>query len=174
MFSFFACSGDTTETTGVFTESTTQTGFAPENSEPLTDNVTETIPENTVYESLSKRLIREIDGEYKEKQELPENCTTIGMVQLADEYYNKLMEYEGIIQFSDTYYSSADLHTFVSNLKNNWEQYRDEDYESYMKILQTICGSGTAVGPLFAGYRYNMEMEWALKLVGICQHLRIE
>lgn len=185
MFSLFACGGDKTETTGVSTETTTQRESVTEYSESLTEIVTETISENTVYESLSERLIREIDGEYKEKQELPENCTTIGMVkladeycekweQVADEYYNKLMEYEGIIQFSDAHYTSEDLHTFVFDLKSNWEQYRDEDYESYMKILQTISGGGTAVGPLFADYRYNMEMEWALKLIEICQHLRIE
>lgn len=185
MFSLFACGGDTTETTGICAESTTQTESVTEYSESLTEKVTDTVSENTVYELLSERLIREIDGEYKEKQELPENCTTLGMLQLtdeycekwelvADEYYNKLMEYEGVIQFSDTHYSSEDLHTFVFDLRSNWEQYRDEDYESYMKILQTICGGGTAVGPLFADYRYNMEMEWALKLVGICQRLRIE
>ena len=41
--------------------------------------------------------------------------------QVADEYYDKITKYEGIAQLDENYYSSDDLHTFVSNMKINWE-----------------------------------------------------
>ena len=62
-----------------------------------------------VVETTAQRLAREIDSAYQEEENLPENSTTVGMVELnnkytekwakvADEYYNKLMAYNGIVQ----------------------------------------------------------------------------
>ncbi|MBE6734755.1 MAG: hypothetical protein E7563_05395 [Ruminococcaceae bacterium] len=185
MFSLFACGGDTTETTGICAESTTQTESVTEYSESLTEKVTDTVSENTVYELLSERLIREIDGEYKEKQELPENCTTVGMLQLtdeycekwelvADEYYNKLMEYDEERFLGKEEYSSEKVRTLVSGYKTNWEKYKDEDFRLYSEIVRTVNGGGSAVPVISSDYRYEETMEWALKLVEICERLHIE
>ena len=144
--------------------------------------VVSAVEESNVKEPLSEKLIREIDGAYLEEQKKLENDTTIGMVQLtnkytdewkqvADEYYDKIMEYDGVIQPSEAYYSSDDLYTFVSNMKINWEQYNQEQCDSYMKTLQTIYGAGTIVGPLFAEYEYEMQKDWALQLVEIYERL---
>ena len=184
MFSLFACGGDTTDTTGGSGESTAQTESVTEYSESLTEKVTETVPENTVYELLSERLIREIDGEYKEKQELPENCTTLGMVQLAneycekwelvaDEYYNKLMEYDEERFLGKEEYSSEKVRTLVSEYKTNWEKHKDVDFRLYSELVRTVNGGGSAVSVISSNYRYEETMEWALKLVEICERLGI-
>ena len=138
-----------------------------------------------IAESLYERLIREIDDAYLEEQDAPENCTTVGMVELsdkyaekwknvADEYYDKIMEYDGIVQPSDHYYSSDDLHTYVSNLKTNWEKYNQVQCENYLETLRAIYGSGTVVGPIFADYKYELQKDWALQLVVIWQQLSFE
>lgn len=137
--------------------------------------------EETMYD----RIVREIDGEYKEKQELPENYTTAGMVQLAVEYrekwedvaqtcYEKLMEYEPIELPDSNLCSAEEFHTYIDDYMKNWEQYRDADFEMYGKIILRTSGGGSAVAPRCAQYEYRRTMEWALGLVGICQQLRIE
>lgn len=149
-----------------------------ESKENDTDN-------DTDNESLTEKCIREIDGAYLADSTLPEFSTTAGKVELtckytekwrqvADECYNKIMEYDGTIQLNESSYSSDDLHTFVSNMKTNWEQYNQVQCENYGKTLQAIYGSGTIVGPIFAGFQYEMQKEWALQLVGICEQLNIE
>lgn len=141
--------------------------------------------EEAVTESLCEQLMREIDIAYHKAQELPENGTTVGMVDLADSYaeqwkqvanvyYDKILKYDGIAQLKENQYSSDDLHTFVVNMKTNWEAYYQVQCENYVKTLQTIYGSGTIVGPVFADYKYEMQKEWALQLVGIYQQLNAE
>lgn len=149
------------------------------------DDTTDSSSGIIVPESLAEKYLREIDEEYRRKFELPEYSTTIGMVELsdeyakkweqvADEYYNKIMEYDDVTQLNENYYSSDDLHTFVSNMKVNWESYSQEQCANYLKTLQTIYGAGTIVGPLFAEYEYKMQMDWALQILDICQRFLIE
>lgn len=159
-----------------------QSDSTPSQSDPNpSPNVTEP---NHVPESLSEKLIREIDDAYKEDQKKPESSTTVGMVELAkqyaekwkqaaDEYYNKIMAYDGVVQLNENYASSDDLHTYVSNMKSNWEQYYQVQCENYLNTLKATYGAGTIVGPIMADYEYNMQMEWTLQLAGICQQLRI-
>ena len=136
----------------------------------------------TLTESLREKLLREIEGAYYEEMELPESSTTYGMIELADkytqkwkqvadEYYDKIMEYDGIIKETEDYYSSDEFHIFVSNMKTNWEQYNQVQCENYSKTLRAIYARGTIVGPLFADYKYELQKEWALQLVGIYQQL---
>ena len=151
-----------------------------ENSTPIENSV----EKSEVEESLAEKFIREIDDNYRKESKLPEYSTTIGMVELAgmytekwkqvaDEYYNKIMEFDGIIQLNE-YYSPDDFHTFVSNMKTNWEQYNQIQCENYGKTLLAIYEGGTIAGPIFAGYKYEMQKEWALQIVGIYEQLYIE
>ena len=155
------------------------------NTSTSTSSSDQVVESNTIEESLTEKLIREIDGAYAEESKLPESSTTVGMVELADkytqkwqqvadEYYNKILEFDGIITPNENYYSSEDLHTFVSNMKTNWEKYNQVQCENYLKTLQTIYGAGTIVGPIMADYEYEMQKEWALQLVGIYQQLYID
>lgn len=150
-----------------------------------TSSMSDDAVEDQVEESLCEKLIREIDGTYIEEQKATGSISTVEMVELsdkytekwkqvADEYYEKIMEYDGILQLNENYYSSDDLHTFVSNMKTNWEEYNQEQCTNYMKTLETIYGAGTIVGPIYSDYVYEMQKEWALQLVGIYQQLYVE
>jgi len=135
-------------------------------------------------ESLTEQITRQMDEAFEADSELPEYSSTAGMCQLydkytkkwqqiADEYYNKIMAFDDLIQPSEHYYSAEDLHTFVANMKTNWEAYNQEQCVNYLKTMQAIYQSGTIVGPLMANYRCNQYKEWALQLVTICQCLHI-
>ncbi len=144
-----------------------------------TVEVTPTIeptPEND--ETLAETLIREIDSAYLQDQAKPEYGTTAGMIELsdiycakwkqvADEYYNKIMEYDDIE-------SAEQLHNSVSNLKANWEEYYNEQCNEYRDTLVALYGNGTVIGVIFADYKYEMHKEWALELVGIYMQMYVE
>ena len=144
-----------------------------------------TAEERDLGESLADKLMREIDDAYLKESELPEYTTTVGMIELADrytekwklaadEYYSKIMEYDGKIQPSENYHSSDDLHTFVSNMKANREEDYQKQCEEYLQTLQSTYGGGTIIGPIYASYQYEMQKEWALQIVGIYEQLNIE
>jgi len=90
-------------------------------------------------------------------------------VQVADEYYNKLMQYDGVITPAEHYATSEDLHRYIADMKTAWEQYNQAQCENYLKVLIACYQGGTIVGPLIAQYEYDLQMEWALELVYICQ-----
>ena len=124
-----------------------------------------------IEESLSEKLTRELDGAYSEEEKLPENSTNGGIVALADRYaekwqqvaqehYDKLMEQP-----------SYDLHTYVANMKENWEQYYAVQCENYHKTLEILYSGGTMAAPIFAIYKKDMQREWALQLVDIYQQM---
>ena len=155
---------------------------APTSSTSSLEN--ETV-ENQAKESLSEKLIREIDAAYIEAQKEPENGTTIGMIELADEYtakwkqvsdeyYDKIMKYTGAARLDGKQYSADELHTFVSDMKTNREAEDKVNSENCYKELQNTYGGGSAIGPIFANYKYEMQKEWALKLVEIYQQLSAE
>lgn len=85
----------------------------------------------------------------------------------ADEYYNKLMEFDGILQLNDHYYSSDDFHTFISEMKTNWEQYYQVESENYLKMLEAVNTGSSNTVTMMARYEYEMQKEWALKLINI-------
>ncbi len=160
---------------------------APEEASKPAESAQDKTTDNAIGtgKTLTDRYMREIDGAYKEESKLPEYTTTIGMVELADkyaakwkqvadEYYNKIMEYDGIVRPSEDYYSSDDLHTFVKNMKVNWDEYSEEQSENYRQTLFAIYSGGTISGPIFAHYKYELQMEWALQILDICQQLHIE
>lgn len=144
--------------------------------------VVEPVVEQQEKVSLEDKLVSEIEGAYHKESKLPESSTTIGMIQLAekytekwkqvaDKYYDEILKYDDIIQINEDYYSSDDLHTFVSNMKANWEEYNQVHCENYAKTLRTIYGNGTIVGPLLADYEYEMQKDWALQLIDIYDQL---
>lgn len=138
--------------------------------------------DNGSLKSLSEALLQMIDGAYKEESKFPENCSTVGMCELADkytkkwkeiadEYYDKIMAYDEDIQLSDAYYSTDDLHTFVSNMKTSWEKYNKEQCENYVKVLETIYPGSPEITITSANYAYELQKEWAIKLVEIYEQL---
>ncbi len=134
-----------------------------------------------IPETLTEKLLREIDNEYK-KESFEGDGSTGAMVEradkytkkwqeVADEYYNKLMEYDGIVQIDETcIYSSDDFHKFIKNMKTSWEKYHTVQCENYEKALYAIY-AGSIVGPIFADYKYDAQKDWALQLVAIYEQL---
>ena len=135
-----------------------------------------------IPETATEKLLREIDNEYK-KESFEGDGSTGAMVdradkytkkwqEVADEYYNKLMEYDGIVQMDETcIYSSDDFHKFIKNMKTSWEKYHAEQCENYEKALYAIYNGGSLIGPVFADYKYEEQKEWALQLVSIYEQL---
>ena len=136
-------------------------------------------------ESLSARLVFEIDSSYQEESKLPEYSTTSGMVELADkyaekwkqvadEYYNKIMNYDGLEDFKNVKSASDILHARVLEMKANWEEYYQDQCSDYVETLKVIYSGGTIISPLFAHYKCEMQKDWALELVGIYEQLYID
>lgn len=135
--------------------------------------------DNGSLKSLSEALLQMIDGAYYEESKLPENCTTIGMQELAkkytkkweeiaEEYYDKIMKCE---ETDETFYTTEEFHNSVANMKTSWEKYYKEQCESHAVVLRATYGPGTIVGPLAASYKYKLQKEWAIKLVEIYEQL---
>ena len=144
-----------------------------------------TAEETPLYESLSDRLTREIDGAYQAERQKPENSSTAAVAdvaaiytekwaQIAEKCYNAIMAYEELYPPSDIYYSSDDLHSFVTDMKMNWEQYSQRQEDNYLKVMQSYYQAGTIVVMIMADYTYDMQMNWALELAGICDTLGID
>ena len=131
--------------------------------------------------SLYEQLDIEIHNAYELEQSDPENQSTAGMVvlsekyaakwaQVAEEYYQKIMAHE-LDELNETYGTSEDLHTYVTNMKTAWEAYYAAQCENYEKTLVAIYAGGTIVHPIIADYQYDMQREWALRLVTIYEQL---
>lgn len=141
--------------------------------------------ENKATETLSEKYIREIETAYLEEKEsvyvslsTVDKCLLIEKYtnrwkQVADEKYNELMKYDGILQPSEVYYSSEDFCNSIYNMKLNWDEYCKTETANYIITIQSIYNSGTICGPLLAEYEYEMQKQWALKLVGIYEQLNI-
>ena len=130
---------------------------------------------NDVGGYLCRKLISEIEGEYlKEKENDPDGLTKAEYCDLteeyankwkqaADEYYNKLMEYDLGTQVSEAYPTTEEFHKALSNMKKNREEYHNEELSNYITALQYKYTAGTIVTTFFAKYEYEMQKEWALK-----------
>ena len=141
-------------------------------------------PAYTRPKTLAETIEEQIEAAWKADSYLPEYTSTAGQCDLwakytqkwkevADEYYEKIMQYDDVVQPSEYYYSAEDLHTFVSNMKTNWESYSKQQCEHYFGVLQTYYQGGTIVGPLAASYRYEQQKYWALEILKICQMFQI-
>ena len=136
----------------------------------------------SAFESLSDSLIREIDGAYHEESKLPENSSTGGMVEvaakytdkwkeIADEYYDKIMDYGNSEQTDESVVMIDELKASVSKMKTNWERYYKEQSEAYANTLYAVYNGGTILHPMIADYKYDQQKEWALRLVSIYEQI---
>lgn len=150
--------------------------------DPTSGELMKDIYKYTSRQSLIDVITYSIESDYEAESKLDEYSSTAGMCDLhnkytkkwkeiADEYYDKIMKYDEDIQLDDHYYSSDDLHTFVSNMKTSWEKYNKENCENYTKTLEAIYQGGSIVGPIASSHECAMQKEWALQLVGIYQQL---
>jgi len=176
MLGFCACQPKSKETNS---DETLTTAESTVEETPTTAE--STTSENQVQETLAEKLLREIEGAYREERESTENSSQGAMAdvdykytqkwkQIADEYYQKILTHDVMVG-TGTGDSSVSGTAALSEMKNNWEQYYKQQCDSYEKVLGTIYGGGSLAGIMHSSYRYEMQKEWALELVEIYQHL---
>lgn len=152
-----------------------------ESSDPASTDTSSTT-RSQASETLSEKLIREIDTDYLEKQNLSEYSSTIGMIELAedytakwaqvaDEYYDKIMKYNASAKVDGKNYSAEELHTYVADMKTTTLADNDKKLQDRIAELQNTYDGGSIIGPLAANFEYQLQKEWALKLVGIYEQL---
>jgi len=127
----------------------------------------------------AERLTEEIESAYAEEAQLPENMSTVGMVELAykytdkwaqvaQEYYDRIMRYEDT---SEDGVLASELHTSVAKMKADWEVYAQAECENYANTLNAIYRGGTIMQPMLADHKYELQKEWALQLIYIYEML---
>ena len=59
-------------------------------------------------------------------------------------------------------------------MKENWDTYSEQEKDNYHNLLVSIHGGGTIVGPDTSKYEYELEKQWALKILAIADRLHME
>ena len=99
-----------------------------------------------------------LPDEYKNNEELP------------NQYYNKLLEIDNIEPMNEYYYTADEMHTFVTNMKTNWEEYYKVQCENHSKAIRAAYNGGTLAGPVSASYAMERQKEWAIQLINLYEH----
>ena len=163
-------------------------GCMAENSNDATTDSVSTTTETTTeklneYEriSLTEKYLNEIDEVYKYKLE-NEELSNFEVSELSREYAEKW----GLI--ADNYYNLiiAEANNFkydqdpellkssMKSMKENWDKYSEQEKEDYHNLLISYHGGGTIVGPDTEKYFYELEKQWALKVLTIAERLYID
>ncbi len=160
---------------------------AKSSDEATTDSVsttTETAAEKVNESekiSLTEKYLKEIDEEYKYRLENDE-LSNFEVGELSREYANKWRliadeYYKKIITESDDFIYDQDSELLKSSLismKENWDDYAEQEKKAYYNLLTSIHGGGTIVGPDTAKFNYELEKQWALKILSIAERMNIE
>lgn len=159
--------------------------MAADSNETTTDSVSTTTETTTQklneYEriSLTEKYLKEIDEEYKYRLENDELSNfEVGELSreyaekwriVADDYYNKILE-----KPDEYLYDKGLLKSSIISMKKNWDNYSKQEKTDYNNLLIAIHGGGTIVGPDTAKYEYELEKQWALKILAIAERLHIK
>lgn len=164
-----------------------------ESSAPLSDTQsteqqtsTTTVPREeapTKRVSLADRYLDEVETAYDADANLPEYQSTAGMCELndkyakrwqeiADEYYDKLMAFE--YDFETPFCGVEEFRSALADMKANHEEYVEEEMDAYVSVVKYELQGGSASGVVISGHRCELEKEWALKILDICDMFGIE
>ena len=164
-----------------------------ESSAPLSDTQsteqqtsTTTVPREeapTKRVSLADRYLDEVETAYKSDSQLPEYQSTAGMCELndkytkrwqeiADEYYDKLMAYE--YDFETPFCGVEEFRSALADMKANHEEYVEEEMDAYVSVVKYEVQGGSASGVVISGHRCELDKEWALKILDICDMFGVE
>lgn len=159
--------------------------MAADSNETTTDSVSTTTETTTQklneYEriSLTEKYLNEIDKMYKYKLANNELSNfEVGEIsreysekwrRVADDYYNKILE-----KPDEYLYDKGLLKSSIISMKENWDNYSKQEKTDYNNLLIAIHGGGTIIGPDTAKYEYELEKQWALKILSIAERMNIE
>ncbi len=143
--------------------------------------VSETVGDASQTETLTDKLLREIEGEYFEKQAEPQYTTTAGMVKLsveyaskweavAEEYYAKILEWLS----KNSPEVQAAFEKKLSELKETYAAYAEAKTEVYTEAYQILYGGGSIRGPLSAHRAYDIKKDFALELAELYEILTFD
>ncbi len=160
-------------------------GCAADSEKATTDSVSTTTEATTEKTNENKRIsltekyLAEIDEAYKYSLENDELSNyEVGEVSreygkkwrlVADEYYNKILE-----EPDEYLYDKGLLKSSIISMKENWDTYSEQEKDNYHNLLVSIHGGGTIVGPDTSKFEYELEKQWALKILAIADRLHME
>ncbi|MBE6870647.1 MAG: hypothetical protein E7491_01700 [Ruminococcaceae bacterium] len=123
----------------------------------LTDDIDQKVE---LYETETQKIIRELDAAYEEELGLPENYSTTDYVLLHAKYAEKWD------RISEEYYNRLlDASSYVTDMKDNWEEYAEKQWDSYDKFIEEQYSNGS-VGRIYrACYNYKLHREWAVHVL---------
>lgn len=136
-------------------------------------------------ESLRDKYEAEIEADRDADADLPEYQSTVGMCELsdkytqrwrdiADKYYDKLMAYEHEEDYNTPLCSVEEFRTALANMKAAHEDHVEKEMTAYSTVLRYEYQGGSLSGVIAAGHRYDLEKEWALKILDMCDMLGVE
>lgn len=132
---------------------------------------------------LREKYEAEIEADRDADADLPEYQSTAGMCELsdkytkrwqeiADKYYDKLMAFE--YDFETPFCGVEEFRSALADMKANHENYVEKEMTAYVSVVKYEFQGGSASGVVISGHRYNLEKEWALKILDICDMLGVE
>lgn len=134
---------------------------------------------------LRDKYTAEIEAASDADANLPEYQSTAGMCELndkyanywadiADEYYYKLLAYEHDEDYSTPFCNVEEFRTALIDMKTDHKEYVEKEMTAYNTILKYEYQGGSISGVISSGHRCELEKEWALKILDICDMLGIE
>ena len=152
---------------------------APTTTASATDEVTTEKTNENKRVSLTEKYLAEIDEAYKHSLENDElsNHEIAEVSQeyakkwrlIADDYYNKILE-----KPDEYLYDKGLLKSSIISMKENWDNYSKQEKTDYNNLLIAIHGGGTIVAPDTAKYAYELEKQWALKILAIADKVLLD
>lgn len=132
-------------------------------------------------ETISDRLLNDIESEYKKDAEKEENMTTAGMINLAYRYAEKWdavsVEYHNkIITVADEAFEDKKevITEKLDKLKKSYDEYAENNLDLYKEIYNLKYSGGSIIGPLCATEYYELKKDYALELVDIYEELTFD
>ncbi len=132
-------------------------------------------------ESLSDKLLHDIESKYEEEAKKDEYMTTIGMVKLANKYADiwaaVSVEYHDkiIAVAEDVFQDKKDsIIEKLDNLREAYDAYAENNLDLYTEISNMRYSGGGIQGPLCANKYYELKKEYALELVGFYEELTLD
>jgi len=132
-------------------------------------------------ESVSDKLLHDIESEYEEESKKDEYMTTLGMIELANKYADKwdtvsAEYYDKIIAVAeDVFEDKKDvIIEKLDNLRDAYDEYAENDLDLYTEICNMRYSGGSIKDTLCANKYYELKKEYALELVGFYEELAFD
>ncbi|MBR5239437.1 MAG: hypothetical protein IKW04_02535 [Clostridia bacterium] len=132
-------------------------------------------------ESISDKLLYDIESEYEEESKKDEYTTTLGMVELSYKYADKwdavsTEYYDKIIAVTENIFEDKKdvIIEKLDNLREVYDEYTEKHLDLYTEICNMRYSGGSIKGPLCANKYYELKKEYALELVSFYEEFTFD